>query len=103
MEATAGDYNTHAGLAEYGFKFFDHGAADIILAVAFNSSGTRIALGSADHKIRVYDIEQDRSWALVDQWRGHDAEVLDASLSDLYRSCFHMLNSIKRFNGLDLH
>lgn len=86
METTDFDPLPQAELVEYGFKKFDHGAADIVLAVAFNSSGTRIALGSADHKIRVYDIEQDRSWNLVDQWRGHDAEVLDASLSDLYES-----------------
>lgn len=64
---------------EYGFRSFDHGAADIILAIAFNSSGTRIVIGSADHRIRVYDIEQNNDWILIDQWRGHDAEVLDAS------------------------
>jgi WD40 repeat protein len=66
-----------------GFRNLDHGAADIILAVAFNSSGTRIAIGSADHKIRVYDVEQGDDWVLIDQWRGHDAEVLDASLAGL--------------------
>lgn len=69
---------------EHGFNNFDHGAADVVLAVAFNSSGSRLALGSADHKIRVYDIEQDETSTLVDQWRGHDAEVLDASLPDLH-------------------
>lgn len=67
----------------HGFRNFDHGAADVVLAVAFNSSGTRIALGSADHRIRVYDIEEDQTSSLVDQWRGHDAEVMDASLPDL--------------------
>lgn len=66
-----------------GFKNFDHEAADVVLAVAFNSSGTRIALGAADHKIRVYDVEQDETSTLVDQWRGHDAEVMDASLPHL--------------------
>lgn len=68
---------------DHGFKNFDHEPADVILAVAFNLSGTRIALGSADHKIRVYDVEQDETPTLVDQWRGHDAEVTDASLPDL--------------------
>ena len=71
-----------SGSIEYGFRNFDHGAADIILAVAFNSSGTRIAVGSADHRIRVYDVQQNNDWVLIDQWRGHDAEVLDASLTD---------------------
>lgn len=68
---------------EHGFRNFAQEAADVVLAVAFNSSGTRIALGAADHKIRVYDVEQDETSTLVDQWRGHDAEVMDASLPDL--------------------
>ena len=67
---------------EHGFTNFDHGAANVVLAVSFNSSGSRLALGSADHKIRVYDIEQDEKSTLIDQWRGHDAEVLDASFPD---------------------
>lgn len=66
---------------EHGFRDFDHGAADIILAIAYNSSGTRIASGSADHRIRVYDLKPSGDWILIDQWRGHDAEVLDASLT----------------------
>lgn len=83
MEANG--FNQHMARHDYehGFRNFDHGAADVVLAVAFNSSGTRMALGSADHKIRVYDAEQDETSTLVDQWRGHDAEVTDASLPDL--------------------
>jgi len=64
-----------------GFRSFDHGAVDVVLAATFNSSGTRIAICSADHKIRTYNVEQDNSWTLMDQWRGHDGEVLDASSS----------------------
>ena len=92
MEVSENNDLNYAEHTEHGFRNFDHGAADIVLAVAFNSSGTRIALGSADHKIRVYDVEQDKTWTLVDQWRGHDAEVLDASLSDLHQCCSHTLN-----------
>ncbi len=66
-----------------GFRSFDHGAADVVLAASFNGSGTRIAICSADHKIRIYNVEQDNSWTLMDQWRGHDGEVLDASCSSL--------------------
>lgn len=72
---------TPGGSVEHGFRNFDLGAADIILAMAYNSSGTRIAIGSADHRIRVYDLEQNDDWSSIDQWRGHDAEVLDASLT----------------------
>lgn len=75
------EYLTPGGSVEHGFRNFDHGAADIILAIAYNSSGTRLAVGSADHKLRVYDLEQNNDWILIDQWRGHDAEVLDASLA----------------------
>ena len=64
-----------------GFQSFEHAAADIILAACFNPSGTRIVLCSADHKIRVYNIDQKDEYLLVDQWRGHDAEVLDASVA----------------------
>lgn len=63
-----------------GFTSIDQTAADIVLSAAFSPSGTRIALGSADHKIRVYDSGQNDDWNLIDQWRGHDAEVLDVSL-----------------------
>ena len=61
-----------------GFQSFEHAAADIVLAASFNSSGTRIALCSADHKIRIYDLDGEDSWILIDAWRGHDAEILDA-------------------------
>ena len=64
-----------------GFQSFEHAAADIVLAASFNSSGTRIILCSADHKIRVYNIDQSDEYFSVDQWRGHDAEVLDASIA----------------------
>lgn len=62
-----------------GFRSLDHSAADIILAVAFNFQGTRIALCSADHRIQVFSIDSDDVWTSIDQWRGHDAEILDAS------------------------
>lgn len=82
MEVNGFNQHGPAQDVEHGFTNFDHGAADVVLAASFNSSGSRLALGSADHKIRVYDVEQDETSTLVDQWRGHDAEVLDASLPD---------------------
>lgn len=68
------------GSENHGFTSIDQAAADVVLSAAFSPSGNRIALSSADHRIRVYDADPDNSWNLVDQWRGHDAEVLDASL-----------------------
>ena len=66
---------------ESGFTNVEHGANDIILAATFNHQGTRIALCSADHKIRVFDLSAKNDWHLIDQWRGHDAAVLDVIVS----------------------
>lgn len=62
-----------------GFQNFDHGATDTVLAAEFNSSGTHLAVCSADHKIRLFAAGPTDAWTLIDQWRGHDAEILDAS------------------------
>jgi len=77
--------------AKQGFTSIDHTAADIVLSAAFNPSGTRIALGSADHRIRVYDAGQSDDWNLIDQWRGHDAEVLD--VGHIYARCLSLTSS----------
>ena len=68
-----------------GFTTLDHGASDMVSAISFNSSGTRLALGSTDHKIRVFD-QDEETWVLTDAWTGHDAEVLDVS-TDLSCRC----------------
>ena len=68
-----------SGLRQQGFRKFEHGAVDIVLAAAFNATGTRLTLASADHRIRVYAIDTNGMWTVLDQWRGHDAEILDAS------------------------
>lgn len=63
-----------------GFYSFNERMEEIILAAHFNGTGTRIVLCSADHRIRVYNVDQSDDYFLIDQWRGHDAEVLDASI-----------------------
>ena len=64
-------------IEQQGFQKFEHTATDTVLAASYNASGTKIALCSADHKIRVYSISADKKWTLLDQFRGHDAEILD--------------------------
>ena len=64
-----------------GFQNFDNTPADDILAIAYNNPGDRLAIASADHRLRVYSEIADRQWSLFDQWRGHDAEIVDASFS----------------------
>ena len=64
----------------HGFQSFEYAAADIILAAEYSPTGQRIVLGAADHRIRVYDVEEEQSsWTMLDQWRGHDGEVLDVN------------------------
>lgn len=76
-----------ANATKTGFHKFDHGATDTILAAEFNSSGTHLAVCSADHKIRLFAVGQGDAWTLVDQWRGHDGEILEASLLYLHIYC----------------
>ena len=78
MEET--DNMTGVDPVKSGFQSFEHAAADIVLAASFDSSGTRVALCSADHKIRIYNIDGENAWILADVWRGHDAEILDARI-----------------------
>ncbi|KAF1983319.1 WD40 repeat-like protein [Aulographum hederae CBS 113979] len=58
------------------FQTFDHGHEDLVLAVDFNMYGTRMATASSDHTIKVWDKKNDE-WFVTDQWRAHDAEVVD--------------------------
>ena len=64
---------------ETGFQSFENTAIDDTLAIAYNHKGDRLAIASADHRLRVYMEAFDRQWTLYDQWRGHDAEIIDAS------------------------
>ncbi|MCJ1283200.1 epoxide hydrolase, soluble (sEH) [Xylographa opegraphella] len=59
-----------------GFRNFAHSSNDLVLAAHFNEYGTRLVTGSADHRIRVFDMNQE-NWQLTDLWRGHNAQVLD--------------------------
>jgi len=55
---------------------FQHGHHDLVLAVDFNFYGTRMVSASADHHLKVWDRKED-SWALIDSWKAHDAEIVD--------------------------
>ena len=76
-EMTSAEIANRTGEASGGFQSFEHAAADIILAASFDAAGTKVAICSADHKIRVYSISQSKVWNLLDRFRGHDAEILD--------------------------
>ena len=48
--------------------------------------GKRKVTGSADHRLKVYDHLPDGQWKLIDTWRGHDAEILDVTVTSLIPS-----------------
>ncbi|KAF1834053.1 WD40 repeat-like protein [Decorospora gaudefroyi] len=56
---------------------FPHGHEDVVLAVDFNYFGNRMVTASSDHRLKVWD-KKDDAWALVESWRAHDAEIVDA-------------------------
>ncbi|SMY24729.1 unnamed protein product [Zymoseptoria tritici ST99CH_1A5] len=61
-----------------GFHRFSHGHQDLLLAVSYNFYGTRMASASADHKVKVWDRnDQTGQWIVTDVWTAHDAEVTD--------------------------
>ena len=66
-------------MTAHGFKELDQGTSELVLAAHFNTYGTRLVTGSADHRIRVFDKGENESWTQVDVWRGHNGEVLDVS------------------------
>ncbi|KAF2999878.1 epoxide hydrolase, soluble (sEH) [Curvularia kusanoi] len=63
--------------SERTFTTFSHGHQDLVLAVDFNYFGTRMVTASSDHRLKVWD-KKDESWALVESWKAHDAEITDA-------------------------
>lgn len=62
-----------------GFRSFDEISTDVVLSVSFNGTGTRFATASADHRLRIYDLDAENQYTSVDQWRAHDAEVTEVN------------------------
>ena len=65
-----------------GFKELSLSSPDIVLASHLNFYGNRLVTGSADHRIRVFDMNNSEDWVLVDAWRGHNGEVLDVCVQN---------------------
>ena len=61
----------------FGFKSLDPQTTEVVLCAHYNYYGTRLVLGSADHRIRVYDKGADGIFNIADIWRGHDGEITD--------------------------
>ena len=61
----------------HGFQELNHGGVELVLSAHYNSYGTRLAIGSSDHRIRVFDKSEDDEWSLSDQWRAHNGEVIE--------------------------
>ncbi|KAJ3127664.1 epoxide hydrolase, soluble (sEH) [Nowakowskiella sp. JEL0407] len=63
------------------FVAFNTKHQDLILDVAYNFYGNRLATCSADHKIKIWDSKSepsspDPSWSLSCSWKAHDASIL---------------------------
>ena len=58
------------------FQKLENDSAEIVLALAHNLYGNRLAVASGDHYLRVWD-KDGTNWKLTDKWRGHDAEITD--------------------------
>lgn len=69
--------------ADRGFQTFSHGHQDLVLAVDFNFFGTRMVTASSDHRLAIWD-KKDDTWAPVDRWRAHDAEIVDVSMTEVF-------------------
>ncbi|KAI9848897.1 MAG: epoxide hydrolase, soluble (sEH) [Sclerophora amabilis] len=58
------------------FRTWDHGHRDVVTTIAYNFHGDQIATGSADHRMKVFEKEND-TWKVVDTWRAHSAQVFE--------------------------
>ena len=70
------------------FRSFDEVVPPYVLCLKYNDPGDKLAVALSDHRIRVYSKSSSNKpeWKLFDQWRGHDAEIFDASHTTL---CLH--------------
>ncbi|KAI9761111.1 MAG: Phosphatidylglycerol/phosphatidylinositol transfer protein [Chaenotheca gracillima] len=68
--------NTGAESQQPTFTTFDHGHVDAVRTVSYNLYGDRLATGSADHRIKVFQ-KENGAWKLEDTWTAHDAELLE--------------------------
>lgn len=69
-----------------GFRSFKDTPSPRPLGLSLNVSGDRLAVALSDHRLRVCSRGKDLAseWELLDEWRAHDAEILDASLIRVY-------------------
>ena len=61
-----------------GFRSFEDAPSSIPLCIRLDTSGNKLALALSDHKLRVWTKKGE--WEILDEWRAHDAEILDVSL-----------------------
>ena len=66
----------------FSFKPLDPSTPEVVLCAHYNYYGTRLVLGCADHRIRVYDKDPEGTLNIADTWRGHDGEVMDVGIPE---------------------
>lgn len=72
-------------MASTGFHRLSPGHQDLALAMDYNLYGTRVATASSDHRLKVWDRNENSGlWNVVDTWIAHDAEVTDVKWNGPY-------------------
>lgn len=72
------------------FHPFSHGHKDLVLALSFNQAGTRACTASSDHRLKIWDRDQNHddlttnTWTVIDVWRAHSAEITDVQWAGPY-------------------
>eukprot|EP00842_Homolaphlyctis_polyrhiza_P006279 jgi/Hompol1/6652/HPOL_005044-RA len=71
---------------------FDAGHDDLIHDIAYDYFGTKLVTCSSDHRIKVWEADQNFSWTLNDAWKAHDSSVVKATwahpeFGQLFASC----------------
>ena len=64
-----------ADMPTHGFATWKNESFDLVLAIDYNVSGTRLVTGSADHKIQVFDVNERGKLCLIDRWTAHNASI----------------------------
>lgn len=59
------------------FDLYPLGQLKPTQATSYNNYGNRIAVGTTDGRIKVYDRAADHTWVLCDTWRAHKGNVIE--------------------------
>lgn len=72
-------------MASTPFHRYSHGHQDLVLSLAYNYYGTRLATASSDHRVKIWDLQPSTAeWSVTEVFRAHDAEVTEVKWTGPY-------------------